>query len=770
MIKLHKGDRGRDKWKEFFHSRSLLSVLMLTLTFAIILGVLMIVATPKRHDLKVGDIAGTTITATKDIEDAIATEKLRQAAAASIVEGMTKLDSTISQSVDDQVLGLLTSMMELREEYRAASIVITPTPPPTPTPSPETEAHEAQETQAETAEPTATLDLTPSDNTADLIAANQQKVIADAEDKLSELKLTTDQIAALLTAEESTFDSFCDVMLTLTRETMEEGVRDGQLSSRLQTLHLQILGRGVSGELLQVGYAVVDQCVKENVFIDEDATQEERQKAADAVEPVMYKKGQNIVQAGEVVTAQQLALLSNLGLLEDTQVDTGMYIGMAVLVLLMYAILLMYLYQFERNLLRQPKFILLLSVILLLQTALGLVLKQINIYLIPVQMATILIAMLLKHRLALTVNIISGVIAGILSTGNDGILTASMFHILLMSLFGGAAAVYLSRRSVRRSVLLYAGFGVAVVNFLTMLSAGVLTSTNMQSTFISAAYGAGGGLLSAVLAVGVMPLMENGFNLVTPQVLLELSMPTQPLLRLLQTEAPGTHQHSLMVANLAEAAADRVGANALLCRVGAYYHDVGKTRRPIFFKENQIDQPNPHDGMDPAVSAAIISAHVTDGMALADQYKLPQEVKDMIEQHHGDSVIAYFYYAAKKKADEEGRSIDIRDYSYHGRKPQTKEAAILMMADTVEAATRTLKERTRENMTQMIRKLVRDKFDSGELNESPITFRELNEISDAFVRTLMGIYHERIEYPNLDALKKESAAAELPAKTETPQK
>ena len=348
-------------------------------------------------------------------------------------------------------------------------------------------------------------------------------------------------------------------MLTLTRETMEEGVRDGQLSSRLQTLHLQILGRGVSGELLQVGYAMVDQCVKENVFIDEDATQEERQKAADAVEPVMYKKGQNIVQAGEVVTAQQLALLSNLGLLEDTQVDTGMYIGMAVLVLLMYAILLMYLYQFERNLLRQPKFILLLSVILLLQTALGLVLKQINIYLIPVQMATILIAMLLKHRLALTVNIISGVIAGILSTGNDGILTASMFHILLMSLFGGAAAVYLSRRSVRRSVLLYAGFGVAAVNFLTMLSAGVLTSTNMQSTFISAAYGAGGGLLSAVLAVGVMPLMENGFNLVTPQVLLELSMPTQPLLRLLQTEAPGTHQHSLMVANLAEAAADRVG-------------------------------------------------------------------------------------------------------------------------------------------------------------------------------------------------------------------
>jgi putative nucleotidyltransferase with HDIG domain len=384
------------------------------------------------------------------------------------------------------------------------------------------------------------------------------------------------------------------------------------------------------------------------------------------------------------------------------------------------------------------------------------VLKQINIYLIPVQMGAIIIAMLLRHRLALTFNIVAGVIAGILSTGNDGILTASMFQILLMSLFGGAAAVYLSRRAGRRSVLLYAGFAVALVNFVTMMAAGVLTSANMASTLESALYGAGGGLLSAILAVGLMPLLENMFNLVTPQVLLELSTPTQPLLRLLQTEAPGTHHHSLLVANLAEAAADRVGANALLCRVGAYYHDIGKTRRPIFFKENQIDQPNPHDGMDPAVSAAILAAHVRDGLDLADKYKLPQAVKDMIGQHHGDSVMAYFYYQAKKAADAEGKEVDIRDYSYDGPKPQTKEAAILMMADTVEAATRTLKDRSRKSMTEMIQKLVKDKFESGQLTESPLTFRELNEISDAFIRTLTGIYHERVEYPNMETLKKEN--------------
>ncbi|MGN1249932.1 MAG: HD family phosphohydrolase, partial [Candidatus Spyradocola sp.] len=339
--------------------------------------------------------------------------------------------------------------------------------------------------------------------------------------------------------------------------------------------------------------------------------------------------------------------------------------------------------------------------------------------------------------------------------GSDGILTSSMFQILLMSLFGGAAAVYLAKRITRRSRLVYAGFAVAAVNFVTMLAAGVLTSADIMATLKSAAYGAGGGLLSAILAVGVTPLLENVFNLVTPQMLLELSNPTQPLLRLLQTEAPGTHHHSLLVANLAEAAAYRIGANALLCRVGAYYHDIGKTRRPIFFKENQIDQPNPHEGMDPAVSAAILAAHVRDGLALADKYKLPQAVKDMIAQHHGDGVMAYFYYNAKKKADEEGREIDIRDYSYDGPKPQTREAAILMMADTVEAATRTLKDRSRESMSAMIQKLVKDKFESGQLSESPLTFRDLNEISDAFIRTLTGIYHERIEYPNMDTLKKE---------------
>lgn len=757
QIKKERKPKGNGRFSVFIHSRTLLSAVTLALGFVLVFGVFTVVATPKRHDLKAGDIAGVTITATKDVEDTIATQRLRDAAAASIVEGTTKLDTSVSAAVDDEVIGILTTMMQARSDYAAASTVL-PTATPVPTPTPTPAATLAGEDGVLTEQPAETPDPYATQREEDRIRLETEKrqteVLNEFGQKLEKLKLSQEELRAVLTAKEADFDEFCDVMLNMSRETMEKGVREGTLTTELQSLHLQVLGKGLHTSFVRVSYSVLDNCIKENVFIDEIATQEERDRAAASVQPVIYKKGQNIVQAGELVTEQQLAMLSSLGLLENTHVDTSMYVGMASLTALMYGLMLLYLYQFERELLRNPKEMLLLTLILLLVVALGWMLKGINIYLIPVQMGTIIVAMLLHQRLAITFNVVIGVIAGILGTGSDGMLTSSMFHILLMSLFGGAAAVYLSKRTTRRSGLVYAGFVIALVNFVTMMAAGVLTSTDMGATLKSALYGAAGGVLSAVLAVGVIPLLESTFNLVTPQVLLELSTPTHPLLKMLQTEAPGTHHHSLLVANLAEAAATEVGANPLLCRVGAYYHDIGKTRRPIFFKENQIDQPNPHDGMEPGVSAAILAAHVRDGLALADKYKLPSPIKDMIAQHHGDGVMAYFYYNAKKKADEEGREIDIRDYSYDGPKPQTKEAAILMMADTVEAATRTLKDRSRESMSKMIEKLVKDKFESGELNEAPLTFRDLTLISDAFIRTLTGIYHERIEYPNMDSLKK----------------
>ncbi len=746
--------RGAPKPKKRFQgSKTFYSVLILALCFLILLGVLVMVASPRQHDIRVGEPAQETIKATKDIEDKIATERLREQAANSLGEGILRKDTAVAQLSSDMLAEYLASMRRVRASY-ARDLAATPTPSPSPSPTPMTtidpdgneiplppEEGEPSPSPGPTIEPSPTPD--PVEDALDSLSA-----------ALSALNLTQREMRAVLSVDEMSFDGMAEIVHSLVQETMEEGVRDGTLAERQQELTLRLLGQGLDTDMMNVANALIAAVLRENVFEDTEATEAEREQLADAVEPVIYQKGQNIVQAGEVVTAQQYAMLSELGLLQAEGADAYMYLGMSLLAALMFAVVLIYLFQFEKRLLQEPRLMLLLSIISLLQVLLGLAVRQLSPYLIPVQLGTLLIAILLSPGLGLMMNTVFGVCAGVLATGDDGILTAPMFQLLLVSVFVGAVAVFLSRFASRRSRLLYAGFALGALDFLCAAGTGVLMNANFTENLYNGLLCAGGGLLSAVLAVGLLPLLESMFNLVTPQMLLELSTPTQPLLRQLQTEAPGTYHHSILVANLAEAAADQVGANALLCRVGSYYHDIGKTRRPIFFKENQMDQPNPHEGMEPQVSAAILAAHVRDGLAMAEKYKLPVPIRDLIAQHHGDSFMAFFYHKALTEAEKTGKEVDPRDYSYDGPKPQTKEAAILMMADGVEAAARTLKDRSGEAIARFVHEMVHGKLDAGQLDEAPLTLRDLDQIEKAFVKTLTGIYHERIEYPKLDLAKK----------------
>ncbi len=742
---------------------TLYSVLILALCFLLVLGLLIMVASPKRHDIQVGEPAPETIKATKDIEDKIATEHLRELAAESLDEGIMRKDAAVAELSLNLLDDYISSMRRARTTYKNA-LLATPTPTPVPIPAPtpvvtiDAEGNEVpvvpEEETTPTPSPTAKPTPTPDP---------QEVAMENLTSTLGALNFSQKELASIITIDDNSFETMADVLRQMVQQIMEEGVRDGELAEKRQEISLQLIGRGVDSELLSAANALGTFVLRENVFIDSEATEVEREQLAQAVEAVVYKKGQNIVQAGEVVTEQQYAMLSELGLLQHESADAYMYIGMSLLVLLMFFTVLIYLYQFERELLRQPKMILLLSVITLLQLAVGLAVRTLNEYLIPVQLGAILIALLLRPGLAMVMNMVLGVCAGVMATGEDGLMAAPMIQLLLLTLFVGAMAIYIARRTSRRSQLLYSGFLIGALNFICIVSSGVLISTNFNESLQNGLMVAIGGLLSVVLAVGVLPLLETLFNLLTPQILLELSTPTQPLLRQLQTEAPGTYHHSILVANLAEAAADQIGANALLCRVGSYYHDIGKTRRPIFFKENQMDQPNPHDGMEPQISAAILAAHVRDGVAMAEKQKLPLRIRDLIAQHHGDSQMAYFYYKAKEQADAEGREIDPADFSYDGPKPQTKEAAILMMADTVEAASRTLKERSVEAIEKFVHNMVRGKLDAGQLDEAPLTFRELEQIEQAFVKTLTGIYHERIEYPKLDLAKDVLPAGKLPA-------
>ncbi|MBQ9306954.1 MAG: HDIG domain-containing protein, partial [Clostridia bacterium] len=266
----------------------------------------------------------------------------------------------------------------------------------------------------------------------------------------------------------------------------------------------------------------------------------------------------------------------------------------------------------------------------------------------------------------------------------------------------------------------------------------------LEDMYVNMLWSTGSGMLSGLLSIALQPVFEVIYNLATPAKLLELGNPNHPLLRRLLLEAPGTYHHSIIVANLAEAAAERIGANALLARTGAYFHDVGKLKRPAYFKENQ-QGINPLDQTDPYVSAAIVTTHTRDGLQLAQKYRLPPEIQDIIIQHHGDTPVMFFYHRACEQAGD--REVDISDFRYDGTRPTTREAAIVMLADTVEAAVRSMKDPSPQEVMNFIQKLVRGKIDDGQLNNSPLTMKNIDEICEAFFTVLNGVFHERIEYP-----------------------
>ena len=253
------------------------------------------------------------------------------------------------------------------------------------------------------------------------------------------------------------------------------------------------------------------------------------------------------------------------------------------------------------------------------------------------------------------------------------------------------------------------------------------------------------GVLASIVAIGALPYLESVFKITSPIRLLELSNPNHPLLRRLMLEAPGTYHHSILVGNLAEAAAEAVGADGLLARVGSHYHDIGKLRRPYFFVENQVGKDNPHDKMAPSLSTLIITSHVKDGIELANEFKLPDVVTQFIAQHHGTDLVRFFYHRACESSDDD--SISETDYRYPGPKPQGREVAIVSLADAAEAAVRSISRPNPGKIEGLVRKIIKDRLNSGELDESDLTFQDMDRIATAFTKVIMGMFHSRVEYP-----------------------
>jgi putative nucleotidyltransferase with HDIG domain len=273
-------------------------------------------------------------------------------------------------------------------------------------------------------------------------------------------------------------------------------------------------------------------------------------------------------------------------------------------------------------------------------------------------------------------------------------------------------------------------------------------------------FGFTGGLVAAVMVTGIVPLIESLFRYTTNIKLLELANMNNPLLRDLMVQAPGTYHHSIIVGNLAEAAAENIGVNPLMVRVAAYYHDIGKIRKPQYFIENIGGQENRHDKLAPSMSALILMAHVKDGVEMARESRLGRDLGDIIRQHHGTSLMKFFYDKAKSKADPEVEQIDERDYRYPGPKPQTREAALIMLADAIEAASRTLTDPTPARIQGMVQKIINNIFIDGQLDECELTLKDINNIAKSFKLVLGGIFHHRVDYP--EPVSKERAAEKLP--------
>ena len=345
-----------------------------------------------------------------------------------------------------------------------------------------------------------------------------------------------------------------------------------------------------------------------------------------------------------------------------------------------------------------------------------------------------------------------------------GFIFLGEIDYIIIALAGGLISIFSIRKSTQRSSLTRAGLLIAVVNVISIIALSLIHGNPADYIFRNSMWGILNGFISAVLTIGILPFLETVFDISSSFRLMELTNPNQPLLKQLLVEAPGTYHHSVVVGNLAEAATEEIGGNSLLARVGAYYHDIGKLKRPYFFAENQEAYKNIHDDLEPSLSALVIASHVKEGVDLARKYRLPKPIIDIINQHHGTGIISYFYHRALQANNiDKSNEVDEESYRYSGPKPQSKEAGVILLADMLEAEARTLNNPTASRIKNLTQNVISRNLVNGQLDDCNLTLRELNKIKDIFSRILTGMFHNRVEYPDEDLinkLKKERAQNE----------
>ena len=663
-------------------------MLILTLTFVVTYFLIIVAISPKKYDLKSGDIAQSDIKAPRETVDEVASQEVLDEALKKVDKQYTQ-KSEVKTNVENQVKDLFQKIIELTSSQKDIK--------------------------------------------------NKVKELTSYKNfSLSEHDATT-----LLSLNRDTLKNLQWEILDILNTVYETNIQDGNEESLLaaqQTANSEMDKLNLDSSYESIIRNIVLSKIEPNLFYDEEKTNEKIEEVKKSTEKVIIKKNQIIVKEGEPITEGQIQTLKELGIIGEGK--TGSLLVLYILTAMFIGIILYLQYTYVKKnhkaIYEDNKKLILICLLNVSYLVLASGVKYVSPYLIPMVCTPLLLSMLINHKVSLVLSSYNVILLGALIEFDPQIILLAFISTILSST--------ILRKMQQRNDIIYATLGIGLLCGILNFLIGNMVSINIKEVIINSLLTIVGVLISGVLTIGILPFIENTFDVVTTLKLLELSNPNSPLLRKLLMESPGTYHHSMLVANLAEMAAEEVGANPVVTRIGAYYHDVGKTSRPYFFKENQIGNENPHDKITAALSARIIISHVKDGVELAKEYKLPKVIQDIIAEHHGTTFVRYFYITEKNNSDDPD-SINEDDYKYPGPIPSTKESGIIMLADSVEAAVRSITEPTSEKIEQMVSNIIDGKIKDKQLNNCDLTFKDLDKIKECFLKALKGIYHQRIEYP-----------------------
>lgn len=577
------------------------------------------------------------------------------------------------------------------------------------------------------------------------IRQRENETLAQKTDELiaiEELGLDVETAVQILSLSDEQWAQVENEVLAVLDRVMRLEIRESTLNQARNSVP-GLVSRGLDEDAGDVAIQLAQNLIRPNSFFNAERTAASRAEARASVPPqtVTLIRGETVIRSGDRATPEQVEKLVALSKLQS-EWDFWTVMRSAVFVLLWLTVTLGALARAQPTLLhdlRAQALLLVITVIWLLAAKAMIVNHPLLPYIYPLAAYAVLASVFSTMRVAqVLVTMFALLLVYMLPTNATMVIYQTV---------GAMLAVLIVGRAERLNAFIWAGVTVSLSN-LAVLVAMLAPFNNYSSTLIIEmliVVLVNGALTAAIALIGYF-VLGNLFDIVTPLLLNELSRPTHPLLRQVLLKASGTYHHTILVSNLAERAAAAIGADALLVRVGAYYHDIGKTVRPYFFAENIMDGSSPHDKLDPLTSAQIIISHVKDGVDLAQKYKLPERIQDFIREHHGRSLVKYFYLMAQQQS-QDGAAVSEEDFRYPGPNPRSRETAIVMLADTCEAAVRAMRPSSREELELLINRLIDERVVNGELNDSDLTFRDLQTIREVFLQVLQGVHHPRIKYP-----------------------